>query len=158
MRFALFIMLFLASAWVQANWGANGRDAMLNMSLPQAKRPDTNVTLIISYEKRWSCRPAVSVILMNGRTLGSPISQQTTNSRGDQLSIVVDGKVFTAETKFNQYSNGMELAMIAPGGLVEALSVARSVIARFGSQRGGFDFSDGRGFSAANSTALANCN
>ena len=158
MRCAIFVVLCLSSSLAQAHWVANGRDAMLNMSLPQVKKPDTNVTLIISYEKRWSCRPAVAVLLMNGRTLGLPKSQQTTTSRDDQLSIIVDGKVFTAETKFNLYSNGMELAMIAPSGLVAALAAPHSVIARFGSQRGGFDFSDGRGFSAANSTALASCN
>jgi hypothetical protein len=117
---------------------------MLSMSLPQAKTPDTNVIFIISYEKRWSCRPALSVLLMNGRKLGSPKSQETTKRRGDQLSIIVDGKVFTSETKVNLYSNGMELVMFAPSGLVDALGAPRSVIERFGSQLGGFDFSDGR--------------
>lgn len=141
----------------QANWVANGRDAILSMSLPQSKKPDTNAVLIISYEKRVSCHPTVSVLLMNGRTLGSPKSQQKSESRDDQLSIIVDGKVFTAESVLNIYTNGMEMAMLAPHGLVDALVAPRSVIARFGSQRGGLDFPVGTNFSAANLTALAGC-
>ncbi|MEO8442162.1 MAG: hypothetical protein ABI547_06710 [Betaproteobacteria bacterium] len=143
-----------------AHWVANGRDAMLTMSLPQAKKPDTSAVITVSYEKRWSCRAAVSVLLVSGRTLGTPVRQDTFTKRDDQLSITVDGSVFTAETKATLYTNGWEFAIFAPLGLVGALKKARSVIARPGSGMGvgGFDFSDGTGFEAANATALANCN
>ena len=105
-----------------AQWVANGRDVMFTMYLPQAKKPDTHAILVVSYEKRWSCRPAVSAMLMTGRKLGVPERQATERKREDQLSIVVDGRVFTAETKVTMYSNAMELAMFAPPGFIEAMN------------------------------------
>ena len=143
---------------VCAQWVQNGHDVMFTMYLPQAKKPDTNAIFIISYEIRWSCRPAVSVMLMAGRKLGSPQRQATDQKREDQLSIIIDGRTFTDETKVTLYSNAVELAMFAPSGLVEALkSQPKSVIARMGPGFGGFDFSDGTGFSRANAAAVANC-
>lgn len=142
-----------------AQWVANGRDAVLTMSLPQARSPDTSAVLIVAYEKRWSCRAAVSVLLVSGRQLGTPVRQDKFSKKDDQLSIHVDGSVFTAETKATVYTNGWELAYFAPPGLVDALKKARSVIARPGSGMGvgGFDFSGVTGFEAANAAALANC-
>lgn len=142
-----------------AQWIPNGREAMFTMYLPQAKKPDTNAVFVISYEKRWSCRSAISVMLITGRKLGSPERQATERKREDQLSIVIDGRVFTDETKVTMYSNAMELAMFAPAGLIDAMKKQPvSVVARLGSGLGGFDFSDGKGFAAANAVAAANCN
>lgn len=141
-----------------AQWTANGRDAIFTMYLPQAKMPDTYALFAISYEKRWNCRPAVSVILMTGRKLGTPERQFTKRKREEQLSINVDGRIFTAETKITKYSNAMELAMLAPPGLINAMRARpRTVHARLGTGMGGFDFSDGTGFTAANAAAQANC-
>ena len=129
------------------------------MYLPQAKKADTNAMIIVSYEKRWSCKPAVSVMLVSGRQLGSPEKQTTIKKTSDQLTLIVDGRRFTDTTKLTMYSNGMEMAMFAPAGLVEALAQRpKSVVARLGEGLGGFDFSDGTGFQSANSTAAANCN
>jgi len=120
--------------------------------------PDTNVLFIVSYEKRFKCRPAVSVLLMTGRKLGAPERQFTERKRKDQLSINVDGRQFTAETKITKYVSGMEFAMFAPGGLIEALkSNPKTLQARIGAGMGGFDFSDGTGFNAANADAQKNC-
>lgn len=142
-----------------AQWVAKGSDAMFTIYLPQGKKPDTNALFIISYEKRWSCLPAVSVMLMSSRKLGTPVSQETFKKRADLLSIEIDGRSFSGETKQTIYSNAMELAMIAPVGLVEALNKQpTTVIARLGEGLGGFDFSDGKGFSTANAAASANCN
>lgn len=142
-----------------AQWIVNGRDAVLTMSLPQAKKPDTSAIILVSYEKRWSCRPAVSILLVTGRQLGAPVRQDKFNKRNDQLSITVDGSAFTTETKATLYTNGWELVYFAPPGLIEALKKARSVIARPGSGMGvaGFDFSGATGFEAANAAALVNC-
>ncbi len=104
-----------------AQWVPNGREVMFTMYLPQAKKPDTNAIFVISYEKRWSCRPAISVMLMTGRKLGTPERQATERKREDQLLIVIDGRVFTDETKVTMYSNAMELAMSAPPGLIDAM-------------------------------------
>jgi hypothetical protein len=142
----------------QAQWTSNGRDAMFTMHLPQAKKPETNAIFLISYDKQWSCHPAVSIKLLSGRNFGPPERETTTKKRDDQLSIVVDGRVFSAETKLIKYVNGLELAMLAPIGLVQALSKQpTAVIARLGAGMGGFDFSWGKGFSAANAAASANC-
>lgn len=141
-----------------AQWLANGTDATYTMYLPQAKKPDTNAIFIVSYEKRWSCRPAVSVILASGRKLGVAERQETLKKRDDQLSIVIDGQTFSGETKMTMYSNGMELAMFAPPGLVEALAKQpTSVVARLGAGLRGFDFSDGLGFADANAAVYAKC-
>ena len=80
-------------------------------------------------------------------------------AREDQLSIVIDGRVFTDETKVTMYSNAMELARFAPPGLIDAMKKQPiSVVARLGSGLGGFDFSDGGGGATANAVAAANCN
>lgn len=155
--FALAIAALLPVLSV-AQWVANGTDAAYNMYLPQAKKQDTNAVFIVSYDKRWSCRPAVSVMLVSGRKLGAAERQETLKNGDDQLSIVIDGKVFTGVTKLTMYSNGMELAMFAPSGLVEALGKQpTSVVARLGKGLGGFDFSDGIGFANANAAAHAKC-
>ena len=141
-----------------AQWITKGRDAIFNMYLPQAKKADTNAIIIVFYDKRWSCRPAVSVMLVSGRQLGSPEKQTTVKKTADQLTLIVDGKRFTDTTKVTMYSNGMELAMFAPPGLVDALAQnPKSVVARLGEGLGGFDFSDGTGFLSANTAAAANC-
>ena len=141
-----------------AQWVASGRDATFTMYLPRAKKPDTRALFIVSYERRWSCKPAVSVILMSGRKLGAAENQSTERKRDEQLSIEIDGKKFTGETKVTMYSNAMELAMVAPPGLVQALSgQPSSILARLGAGMGGFDFSDGTGFVAANAAAAASC-
>lgn len=141
-----------------AQWVANGRDAMYSMHLPQAKKPDTHALFLVAYEKRWSCRPAVSVILMTGRKLGAAQRQTTEKKPNDQLSIVVDGRTFTAETKVTMYSNAMELAMFAPVALIDALARSpKSVVARLGAGLGGFDFSDAQGFAVANDAARKAC-
>lgn len=142
-----------------AQWAPNGRDAGFAMYLPQAKKPDTHAIFVVSYEKRWSCRPAISVLLMTGRKLGGAQKQVTSRKSEDQLSISVDGRMFTAETKVTIYSNGMELAMFAPPGFIESMNQQpHSVVARLGATGGSFDFSSGTGFSAANKVAASNCN
>ncbi len=159
LQISLVILPALFPFTATAQWIANGRDAVLSMSLPQARKPDTSTALIVSYDKRWSCRAAVSVLLVSGRQLGTPLRQDRFNKRDDQLSLHIDGSVFTAQTKATLYTNGWELAYFAPPGLIDALKRARSVIARPGSGMGvgGFDFSAGTGFEAANAAALANC-
>ncbi len=160
-RAASFVLLLLAAGGassVHAQWVANGRDATFTMQLPQAKKADTHAVFLVTYESRWSCRPAVSVILMTGRSLGTPQRQSTERLRKDQLSIEVDGRRFYGETKVTMYTNAMELAMFAPDGLIDALrSDPRTVIARLGEGLGGFDFSDGKGFARANAAAQAAC-
>jgi len=141
-----------------AQWTTKGRDAIFNMYMPQAKQADTNAMIIVSYDKRWSCKPAVSVMLVSGRYLGTPEKQTTVKKTADQLTLIVDGKRFTDTTKVTMYSNGWEFAMFAPKGLVEALSQKpKSVVAKIGGGLGGFDFSDGTGFQSANAAAAANC-
>ena len=142
----------------QAQWVAKGRDAVYNMYLPQAKKPDTNALIIVSYDKRWACRPSVSVMMISGKQLGAPERQATMKKVEDQLLIIVDGKRFTEATKLTMYSNGLEMAMFAPPGLVEALnSNPKSVVAKVGEKLGGFDFSDGTGFASANAAAKNSC-
>jgi hypothetical protein len=159
LRSLLLAFAGLLPLLVHAQWVSNGRDAMFTMYLPQAKKPDTHAIFVVSYEKRWSCRPAISVMLMTGRKLGAPKHQVTERKREDQLSIVIDGRVFTDETKVTMYSNAMELAMFAPPGFIEAMKKPpSSVIVRVGAGLGGFDFSDGRDFAAANAAAATNCN
>lgn len=159
LRFLAIAFAALGPLLAHAQWVPNGRELMFTMYLPQAKKPDTNAIFIISYEKRWSCRPAISVMLMSGRKLGTPKRQVTERKPEDQLSIEVDGRVFTAETNVTIYSNAMELAMFAPTGLIDAMKKQpASIVARLGSGLGGFDFSDGKGFAAANAVAAANCN
>lgn len=141
-----------------SQWVSSGRDAIYTMYLPQAKKSETHAIFLVSYEKRWACQPIISVMLMVGRKLGTPERQATETKREDQLSIVVDGKVFMSETKITKYSNGMELAMLAPIGLIDALkNQPSSVVARLGAGLGGFDFSHTKGFAAANASATANC-
>ena len=97
-------------------------------------------------------------MLVSDRQLGSPEKQTTVKKTADQLILIVDGKRFTDTTKVTMYSNGMELAMFAPPGLLDALAQnPKSVIARVGEELGGFDFSDGTGFRSANTAAAANC-
>lgn len=154
----LLAMLTLFCPIIANAWFANGRDAITNMKLLQAKMPDTSVWLIVSYEKRWSCRPNISLILFHGQKLGAPLRQGKFNNRVDQLSITVDGSTFTGETKGTIYANGVELAMFAPSGLIGVLKNARTVIARSELLSvGGFDFSGSKDFGEANAAALANC-
>ena len=76
----------------------------------------------------------------------------------DQLTIIVDGNRFTDTTKLTMYSNGMEMAMPAPSGLIEALNANPKIVhAKIGEKLGGFDFSDGTGFNSANATAQSSC-
>lgn len=152
------LAILSGSQCATAQWVFTGKEAMYTMYLPQAKQPDTHALFIISYEQRWACKPSVSVMLMSGRKLGSPTKQATEKNPKDQLHIIVDGRVFRSETKITMYTNGIEMAMFAPKGLIEAMEKnPSSVIARVGSDMGGFDFSGATGFSAANSSARKNC-
>lgn len=53
---------------------------------------------------------------MTGRSLGTPQSQFTKRLAKDQLSIDVDGRVFSGETKVAKYTNAMELATVTRSG------------------------------------------
>jgi hypothetical protein len=154
----IFTIALLGSQAVQANWTTNGKEASFAIYLPQTNKPETHAIFVVSYEKQWKCNPTAAVVLLSGRTLGAATKQATAKAPKNQLHIVVDDRAFNAETKLTTYSNGMELAMFAPSGLIEALERnPRTVIARLGRDHGGFDFSDGRGFAAANAAAKRNC-
>lgn len=142
----------------RAQWVAQGHDAQFTMYLPQSKKADTNAVFVISYERRWACKPSVSVLLVVGRKLGLPQRQDVSKNRAEQLEIVVDGRKFSAWTKTTIYSNAMEMAMFAPPGLVKALSAQPKTVRAFvGSGMGGFDFSGGTNFNGANAAAQAAC-
>jgi hypothetical protein len=158
LRLFAISFLLVGPASVLAQWTANGHDAMFAMYLPQAEKPEANAVFMVSYRKQWGCRPFVSVILMTGRKLGTPERQGVLRKRENQLTVQIDSHSFTDESKLTKYSNGIELAMFAPPGLINAMNrTPSSVIAKMGSASGGFDFSDGKGFTAANASAAANC-
>ena len=153
-----FSMCFPAYASWSGSWQAKGSDAIIGLSTePENPNNGKNAFLIIGYSKKFDCKPVVSSLVMNGQKVGSPIRQKTSKSLKSQLIVRVDGKEFTAETKMTEYSNGVELAMRSPDGLIEALSSPSGLFTAYIGKSTTFEPTKANAFSAANAKAKANC-
>ena len=153
-----FSMCFSAYASWSGSWQAKGSDAIIGLST-EPGNPDEakNAFLIIGYSKKFDCKPVVSSLVMTGQKVGSPIRQKTSKSLKSQLIVRVDGKDFTTETKMTEYSNGVELAMRSPDGLIEALSSPNSLFTAYIGKTTTFEPTKANSISAANAKAKSNC-
>ena len=140
-------------------WDFKGADAIIGLSSdPQHPDNAKNSLFVIGYSKKFSCMPVVSILVIIGQKLGSPLDQKTSKSKKNQLIITVDKREFTDETKMTTYTNGMELAMRGSPELIDALSNANnSFYARIGTTTM-LNFSKASGFELANRQARINCN
>ena len=148
----------LLANW-NGRWESKGADALIGLSTdPQNPDLAKNAFLIIGYSKKFNCSPVVSVLVLNGQKVGTPVKQRTSKSKKNQLIVTADSKVFSDETKLTEYTNGMEMAMRGSQELVNALSNNNTPLsARVGSTVI-LDFSSASGFEIANRRAKANCN
>ena len=145
------------ASW-SGNWQSKGGDVIIALST-KPDNPDMgkNGYLIIGYSKKFECQPVVSSLVIQGQKLGSGIKQKTSKSLKNQLVVKVDGKEYTAETKMTEYTNGVELAMRSPDGLIEALSAPSSLFeARIG-KLVLFEPTKATSFAGANAKAKSNC-
>jgi hypothetical protein len=155
---ALIFTIF--SPLSQAQWYSKGADAIVgHEGIDISTGTEKYISLIIGHPKEFSCKPTVSFIIISGKKLGSPLKQRTSKSEKNQMVIYVDGRKFTTETKQTEYTNGIENAMFAPSGLIEALSVGRNVTVGFGSGRKPdlFTLTSSTGFSDAYKKAKLAC-
>jgi len=158
----LFVLIFalptIASAQWSGNWQSKGSDALIGLSSePSNLDIAKNTYLIIGYTRQFSCTPVVSVLIIKGQRLGNPITQKKSQAQKNQLVLTVNGKVFSGETRLNEYTNGMELAMPGSLALVSELSTQNtSIDVTVGSTRI-MNFSKANGFATANSYAKSNC-
>lgn len=157
LTYFLLISNIVFAQW-SGSWQSKGSDALIGLST-EPSNPDfaKNTYLVIGYTKKFSCLPVVSVLVINGQKLGSPTGQKKSRTEKNQLKITVNGKLFTSETKLNEYTNGMELAMSGSDLLIKELSVNNSTIdVRIGNTSI-MNFSKASNFASANSRALSNC-
>jgi hypothetical protein len=161
--FCLSIFLFDSSLKVAfanwtGKWDSKGADAIIGLST-EPQNPDfgKNSFLIVGYSTKFACSPVVSVLVINGQRLGSPIEQKTSKSKKNQLVVTVGSKEFTDETKLTKYSNGMELAMRGNQDLVESLKNQSSPFSATIGTLKLIDFAKASGFEAANAQAKGNC-
>jgi hypothetical protein len=163
------IVLFLSTLLLDLNfnlsyanwtgkWDSKGADAIIGLST-EPQNPDfgKNAFLIIGYSTKFSCTPVVSVLIINGQKLGSPIEQKTSKSKKNQLVVTVGSREFTDETKLTKYSNGMELAMRGSQDLIESLKNQNSPFSATIGTMKMLEFSKASGFEVANRQARANC-
>lgn len=162
MKLIFSIFLALASLNTYAGWTGrwehkNGDVVVGLSSNPQNPVNAKNSLIVIGYFKNMGCSPVVSVLVLNGQSLGQPVKQKTSKSKKNQLVITVNGKDFSNETKMTEYTSGMELAMHGENSLINALSdPTASFSARIGKTTI-LDFSSASGFKQANQFAKANC-
>ena len=148
----------IASAQWSGSWQSKGSDVLIGLST-EPSNPDfaKNSYLVIGYTKNFSCSSVVSVLIINGQKLGSPTGQKKSRTQKNQLKLTVNGKLFTGETKLNEYTNGMELAMSGSDLLIKELSINNSTIdVRIGNTSI-MNFSKASNFTSENSRALSNC-
>lgn len=153
----LLVSLNAFAGW-KGTWQTKGSDALIGLST-EPSNPDIakNSYLIIGYTKSTACLPVVSVLIINGQKLGSPIKQKASKSRKNQLVVKVNGQEFTADTKLTEYANGMELAMYASNGLIQALSSNSASFSAYIGSTTILEFEKANSFTSANSAARSNC-
>lgn len=152
---ATTVALCVAAQCATAQWQAKGNEASATIYLPQAKKADTHAIVVLSYEKRFDCRAALSFLLVSGRQLGAA-KRQASVQKGEHVVFEVDSRTFTGPGKITFYTNGMEQALFAPAGLVEAMRTAKTLIARPGEPVKGIAFPVD-GFASAEASARASC-
>ena len=158
----LLILLAIISVSAKANWvgrwESKGNDVVIGLSSePNNPQKGKNSLLVIGYFKKNNCNPVVSVLVIKGQSIGNPISQKTSKSKKNQLILQVGSQEFTTETKFTEYSNAVEFAMMGNQLLVNALSDQNvSFNAKIGSTSL-LDFKSASNFTIANQIARQNC-
>jgi len=164
-KIILFSLVICATALLtpsyanwNGKWDVKGADAIIGLSTePQSPEIAKNALFVIGYSKKFSCMPIVSILVIKGQKLGSPIDQKTSKSKKNQLIVTVDTKEFTGETKLTQYTNGMELAMRGSQDLIDALSNKNSSFSARVGETTILNFSNASGFESSNRKAKINC-
>jgi hypothetical protein len=160
-KLLLFLLaIFSVSAnanWV-GRWESKGNDVVIGLSSePNNPQLGKNSLLVIGYSKKNNCNPVVSVLVIKGQSIGTPISQKTSKSKKNQLILNVGSQEFSTETKLTEYTNAVEFAMLGNQLLVNALSNQNI---SFGAKIGNtslLDFKSASNFISANQIARQNC-
>lgn len=154
---ALIVLMFTSTCFAQ--WYSKGTDAIIGYNGIDQKGQEKSVLLIVGFRPQVSCKPDVALMILAGKTLGTPISQKKSKSEKGQLVVFVDGVPYTAPTKQTEYTNGVETAMFAPYGLLDALLKGRNISVRLGGSTGPdyLNFSNVTGFETAVNQAKLNC-
>jgi hypothetical protein len=155
----LLILLVSVSNSCFAQWYSKGTDAIIGYNGLDQKGKEKTVVLIVGFRPQVSCKADVSLMILAGKVLGTPVNQKNSKSQKSQLVVYVDGVPYTAPTKQTEYTNGVENAMFAPNGLLDALSTGRNISVRFGGSTGPdfLNLANVTGFEVAMKQAKANC-
>jgi hypothetical protein len=109
---AIFSVCAIAN-WV-GRWESKGNDVVIGLSSePNNPQLGKNSLLVIGYSKKNNCNPVVSVLVIKGQSIGTPISQKTSKSKKNQLILNVGSQEFSTETKLTEYTNAVEFANVA---------------------------------------------
>jgi len=157
-RIKYFICVFLAiisfGTYAQGQWRVqNERQVTLAYGAPS-----TGITVFaITYPSN-DCRPIASIIAFTGSELGRAISQVSTTRTSEQMIWMIDGVSFSSRTAKTEHSNGFEIAMYAPNGLVEKIPTARNISVTFAGREiiSNIPFIT-EGFVRANNEAISTC-
>ena len=126
-RIKYFICVFLAiisfGTNAQGQWQVqNERQVTLAYGTPSA-----GISMFAVTYPSNDCRPIVSIIYFMGSELGRAISQVSSTRSSEQMIWVIDGVSFSSRTAQTEHSNGFEIAMYAPNGLVSKIPTARNI-------------------------------
>jgi len=162
MKKLMVILLCITSINVNANWigkwESKGNDVVIGLSSePNNPQLGKNSLLVIGYSKKHDCKPVVSVLVIKGQSIGSPINQKTSKSKKNQLIVTVGNQDFTNDTKLTEYTNAVEFAMMGNQSLVNALSNSN---VPFNAKIGNttlVEFKSASNFITANQIAKQNC-
>ena len=103
--FLVFFLVTPANAGWNGKWDSKGSDALIGLSSnPNTPDAAKNAFLIVGYSKNFNCSPVISVLIIEGQSIGNPVDQITSKSNKNQLMVIVNNQTFSSQTKMTKYS------------------------------------------------------
>jgi len=124
MRLHLYILTALLFAPILADgvesfWVLQGTVARVVEDISIAKKPDTQVSFIVSFNKALGCAAEIETLVMTGSTLGKPLRQKWMT---EKMSLTIDGNPsISNRTAATQYENGFATTFISPPSFLSQL-------------------------------------
>jgi len=106
-------------------WALQGTTARVVEDVTTAKKPDTQVSFIVSFNKALGCLAEIETLVITGSTLGRPIQQKWMT---EKMSLLIDGNpIISNRTAITQYENGFSTTFLSPPSLLDQLKNGATV-------------------------------
>ena len=130
MRLWLCIIVTLFFAPTLANgaesfWVLQGPVARIVEDVPSAKKPNTQVSFIVSFNKALGCAAEIETLVMTESTLGKPIRQKWMT---EKMYLTIDGNPsISNRTAATEYENGFATTFLSPPSFLNQLKNGTTV-------------------------------